>query len=263
MDLSRIKIFQVSHVPMPLVNRSDCFPLIGVSDFGQSIIPDSKTLFNDNSGDNISDLNYLYSELTAHYWVWKNVSNIDYVGFFHHRRYFNIDKPYKNLHKVLLKGRELCIESFCTDNQALSAIKLLDCFDIITIRAEYNENALDIRWPSHHSMDLWFILKEILRTEYSFMRSERFFALNKRLVWYPMFITTWEQFNKICQLLFDILERIRRNVLQAPCEYTFSKRDLVYLAEPLLMLIIHYLKLTTYEAQVVVSEDDTVPTLRS
>ena len=35
----------------------------------------------DNTGDNISDRNSQYAELTAQYWVWKNydLSDVDYV----------------------------------------------------------------------------------------------------------------------------------------------------------------------------------------
>lgn len=40
---------------------------------------------NDNVGDNISDKNRNYCELTATYWVWKH-ANTDYVGICHYRR---------------------------------------------------------------------------------------------------------------------------------------------------------------------------------
>jgi hypothetical protein len=43
----------------------------------------------DDTGDNISDKNSNYAELTAQYWVWKNydLSEVDYVWFCHYRRY--------------------------------------------------------------------------------------------------------------------------------------------------------------------------------
>lgn len=42
----------------------------------------------DNIGENISDLNCLYGELTGLYWIWQNIHDIDYVGMCHYRRYF-------------------------------------------------------------------------------------------------------------------------------------------------------------------------------
>lgn len=41
----------------------------------------------DNEGENISDRNFTYCELTAQYWAWKNLE-ADYYGQCHYRRYF-------------------------------------------------------------------------------------------------------------------------------------------------------------------------------
>ncbi len=41
----------------------------------------------DNTGDNISEKKYKYSELTVQYWAWKN-QEADYYGLCHYRRYF-------------------------------------------------------------------------------------------------------------------------------------------------------------------------------
>ncbi len=45
----------------------------------------------DSTGDNISEKNPLYCELTALYWFWKNC-DYDYMGLSHYRRYFTLKK---------------------------------------------------------------------------------------------------------------------------------------------------------------------------
>ena len=50
-----------------------------------------KGMIQDDKGDNISDLNPMYCEMTAQYYAWKNM-DLDYYGFCHYRRYFSFAK---------------------------------------------------------------------------------------------------------------------------------------------------------------------------
>lgn len=54
----------------------------------------------DNIGENISELNSLYGELTGLFWIWQNIQGIDYAGLCHYRRYFI------NEHKLAMDRQE-------------------------------------------------------------------------------------------------------------------------------------------------------------
>lgn len=53
-------------------------------------------MLHDDMGENISEKNPMYCEMTTQYWAWKNIHDAEYVGFAHYRRYFNFtDTVYK------------------------------------------------------------------------------------------------------------------------------------------------------------------------
>lgn len=85
-----IKIFVGYHEEHPIFKTDVYQPILTANaDWNH---PD---VIKDNMGDNISDKNKNYAELTGHYWVWKNFlpkhKEIKYVGFCHYRRFLDFD----------------------------------------------------------------------------------------------------------------------------------------------------------------------------
>ena len=80
----RIKILIACHRLCPVPDGSCYLPVeVGAALHAQPI----PGFMPDNTGDNISEKNKNYCELTALYWAWKNL-DADAVGLVHYRRYF-------------------------------------------------------------------------------------------------------------------------------------------------------------------------------
>ena len=82
-DRASVNIYVATHVKFTPPSNPIYIPLHvgrhGKQDLGY---------LGDDTGENISDLNYLYGELTGLFWIWQNVNDVDYVGLCHYRRYF-------------------------------------------------------------------------------------------------------------------------------------------------------------------------------
>lgn len=97
MEEKKLLIFVATHVRFTPPNNPVYVPLHvgreGKEDLGY---------LGDNVGNHISDLNFLYGELTGLYWIWQNIHELDYVGLSHYRRYFlNNQGMYMNREEYL------------------------------------------------------------------------------------------------------------------------------------------------------------------
>lgn len=88
--MCNIKILVATHKESFVLQNPLLFPIQVGSALAGKRLPD---MLHDDTGDNISEKNKSYCELTAQYWAWKNL-DADYYGFFHYRRYMSFAKVY-------------------------------------------------------------------------------------------------------------------------------------------------------------------------
>ena len=108
--MSKIKIYVACHKPYD-VYRDSVYTPIHVGKAISQYKEEMADMIGDDTGDNISDKNPFYSELTAQYWAWKNVHDVEYIGFVHYRRTFeerftneNVESFFANGTDVILAG---------------------------------------------------------------------------------------------------------------------------------------------------------------
>lgn len=84
--MDKIKILIVGHKETPVLTDDIYLPIWVGAKLSDKRIP--LPWVGDDTGENISEKNKEYCELTGLYWAWKNLKDIDYVGLCHYRRYF-------------------------------------------------------------------------------------------------------------------------------------------------------------------------------
>ena len=146
----------------------------------------------DNTGDNISDKNPTYCELTGLYWVWKNTRD-DYKGLVHYRRYF------------MLGGRLLTEEEIR---------QMLETADAILPPAEYLRESAGEEFSLHsgYERDLALLRDAVEMVDPAVLPAFDKVMEGNRLHLYNMFIARQETFDAYCQWLFTVLSHMEPNV---------------------------------------------------
>ncbi len=154
---------------------------------GSSLANDDLYELKDNTGNNISDKNKVYCELTALYWIWKN-SEYDYVGLCHYRRFFEI-KEKQILFSELQSGK------------------------IILPHLAHLGRSVEKQFNLEHPGEIWNIMLYVLKEKYpnDYLLSKTVFSDNK-MIPFNMFIAKKEIIDKYCEWLFSILFEVEKRV---------------------------------------------------
>lgn len=182
-----IRMYVMTHKKLPELPDSMYIPLqvgkAGKEDFGY---------LGDNTGDNISEKNAAYCELTGIYWLWKNM-DCDVIGICHYRRYFTRE--------------ELPLDRACVES-------LMRKYDIVIPNSACvkDEDVYDHYQNRHYAKDL-DMCREVIVEKYPEYVGAFDFSMRTVLVSVGnMWITRKNIFDRYCEWLFDILFEVEKRI---------------------------------------------------
>lgn len=157
----------------------------------------------DDEGENISEKNPYFCELTGLYWAWKNLK-ADYIGLVHYRRYFTTSN-------VLFKNEKQKFDNVVRQEKIDEILKNVDII-LPKKRKYYIENLY-----SHYEHTMYIeplnLTREIIEEKCPKYLVE-FDKLHKRTSahMFNMFIMKKELLNEYCTWLFDILFELEKRI---------------------------------------------------
>ncbi len=189
----------------------------------------------DNTGENISSKNCYYSELTGLYWVAHNVTDGDYFGLCHYRRYF------------LKENGQLIDEAFCEE--------VFQHYDVILAKAVYHPKPYCKVYEEAHNIRDLEVTGEVLRELYpqDYPVFEEVIAGTK-VYSGNMFVTSRQRFLEYTDWLFSIFDEVEKRI-DVESYDAYHKRVFGFLSEQLLYVWVKSRGLTIFEASVGLTQE--------
>ncbi len=185
----------------------------------------------DDSGENISHLNCYYSELTGHYWLWKNCKDVDYIGTCHYRRYLINEQE-----KVLTKNEYEY---------------LLKNYDMVTTKRVVLNNSYYYGFSANHNIKALDCTGEVIRDLYPEYYETFLTLVHENETYFGnMFVTSKVNFDAYCEWLFTIFAEVEKRIDLDTDEDAYHKRVLGFISEFLLFVWVRVNALKVYECKV-------------
>lgn len=202
--------------------------------------------YQDNNGDNISDKNANYCELTALYWIWKNYKSAkdDVVGLCHYRRF---------LSKKIVPN----IQNIISIDECKTILKNYDM--IVPRKFKFNKSVYQFYFENGAGKeeDLIKTRKIIEDIKPDYVKAFDEFCNQKYGNYCNIMICKRTIFNDYCKWLFDILFELEKNVDLS--HYTPSEARIYgYLSELLLNVYIIKNKLKIKELYMISTEQSKI-----
>ena len=202
--MKKVQIFVATHKAAPIPKDEVLVPI----HVGRALSTPMADMMGDDTGENISEKNPQYCEMTAHYWIWKNVKDTEYVGLCHYRRFFGLDVTDENIDSLMHDVDVILVEpSYYVDSVYSYFAKFMGAENMTILSLVMKK-----RCP-----DYFETLEKVCD-------GIKFHPFNMLLCRKPLF-------DAYCEWMFGILGECEKYIKASP--YTNAKRALAYMAEML------------------------------
>lgn len=249
--MAKVNIYISAHKPTDYVKIKSFKPIRVGANLNKTSVDG---FLRDNTGDNISQKNNRYCELTAQYWAWKNSEeDIDYIGFFHYRRYLaftnkskkapdvwgNIFEENINDSTVDVYGFNDSVISRCLNDVDIVLPERKDIRSMPNMGKNNREQYLGSGYLHERDLD---IMLDVLEEKYpDYSKYAETYLANHYTYLNNMYIMRKGIFLDYCEWLFSILDECDKRIDYANYSNE-AVRTVGHLAERLLNIYILYLK---------------------
>lgn len=217
---SKTKILVAIHKADPVYSDNIYTPI----HVGKGISTNDLGFQGDDTGDNISEKNPMYCELTAQYWAWKNLKDTTNIGLCHYRRYFKT------------KYTEDYLES------------LLQKYDIILPEPIYRSYSMEQKiYRAAIEEDVAILYQVIERLHPKYKKAVLAYMHGNKDIAFNMFVCSKELFDQFAEWQFSILFECEKYIRFSG--YSRARRILGHFSEYLLPIYCfhHHLRIKSEE----------------
>lgn len=237
----KISIYVCHHKPSDLISDSSYIPI----HVGAKASPYRLDMVRDDSGENISQKNSSYCEMTAIYWAWKNDTDSDWIGLMHYRRFLafestNAEQDEGGLIRAKVLDSKTCLRYGISGACVHEAIQRHpDAKAILpkkwSVKSVGQKSLIShyAQAPFHYEKDLALtreaigeLFPEDVRIFDAAMQEDHGYFTN-------IFVFRRELFLRYCEWIFPILEYVEKKI--DTTNYSSQARRVIgYLAERLI-----------------------------
>lgn len=180
---------------------------------GKAISQTELGIQGDDCGDNISNKNKSYCELTGIYWAWKNLKGIDVIGLSHYRRYFDFHHKGRSWHPYTSFPSSELAKTDLTIPPAL--IKRIKQGAVVFAEPTNCAQNLYADYCCCHMSDDFRVLEQVIfetQPEDIKRSFKKVMYKNNKRSSYNMFVMNWKDFDAYCSWLFPLLEEVEKRI---------------------------------------------------